>query len=110
VTVTKSKRTEPWFVICQTIANWVENESGLSKRIWGEFYKVIDCSDVIIQVLHSIQSLICVKFTKCLIWKGFGLPWSYGNSLQASRDLYSQRKKPFCDGLSVPLPSTRVSE
>jgi hypothetical protein len=42
-------------------------KAGLSKRIWGEFYKVIDCSDVIIQVLHSIQSLICVKFTKCLI-------------------------------------------
>ena len=28
---------------------WVM-KAGLSKRIWGELYKVIDCSDVIIQV------------------------------------------------------------
>ncbi len=33
-------------------------KAGLSKRIWGELYKVIDCSDVIIQVLNYIQSLI----------------------------------------------------
>lgn len=31
-------------------------KAGLSKRIWGELYKVIDCSDVIIQVL-SISNL-----------------------------------------------------
>lgn len=28
-------------------------KAGLSKRIWGELYKVIDCSDVIIQVLDA---------------------------------------------------------
>lgn len=29
-------------------------KAGLSKRIWGELYKVIDSSDVIIQVLSHI--------------------------------------------------------
>jgi nuclear GTP-binding protein len=33
-------------------------KAGLSKRIWGELYKVIDCSDVIIQVLNDTKSLI----------------------------------------------------
>ena len=28
-------------------------KAGLSKRIWGELYKVIDCSDVIMQVLDA---------------------------------------------------------
>ena len=28
-------------------------EKGQSKRIWGELYKVIDCSDVVIQVLDA---------------------------------------------------------
>ena len=30
-------------------------KAGLSKRIWGELYKVIDCSDVIIQVLDFLS-------------------------------------------------------
>ncbi|XP_046657196.1 nucleolar GTP-binding protein 2-like [Daphnia pulicaria] len=32
-------------------------KAGLSKRIWGELYKVIDCSDVIIQVLDARDPL-----------------------------------------------------
>jgi phosphoribosyl-AMP cyclohydrolase len=29
-------------------------EKGQSKRIWGELYKVLDCSDVVIQVSQSV--------------------------------------------------------
>ena len=34
-------------------------KAGLSKRIWGELYKVIDCSDVIIQVSHYFYPYSC---------------------------------------------------
>jgi hypothetical protein len=34
-------------------------EKGQSKRIWGELYKVIDSSDVVVQVMfHGVASLI----------------------------------------------------
>lgn len=28
-------------------------DKGQSKRIWGELYKVLDSSDVVVQVVHS---------------------------------------------------------
>lgn len=34
-------------------------EKGQSKRIWGELYKVIDSSDVVVQVLHSFVFALC---------------------------------------------------
>lgn len=39
-------------------------EKGQSKRIWGELYKVIDSSDVVIQV--RLVSIECIFFyVKC---------------------------------------------
>ena len=34
-------------------------EKGQSKRIWGELYKVIDSSDVVVQVSASAPQLFC---------------------------------------------------
>ena len=31
---------------------------GQSKRIWGELYKVIDSSDVVIQARHFLQAIV----------------------------------------------------
>ena len=31
-------------------------EKGQSRRIWGELYKVLDCSDIVIQVLDARKS------------------------------------------------------
>lgn len=36
-------------------------KAGLSKRIWGELYKVIDSSDVVIQVRTSVHLLNCLS-------------------------------------------------
>ena len=36
-------------------------KAGLSKRIWSELYKVIDCSDVIIQVFRNLY-LLCKQY------------------------------------------------
>ena len=36
-------------------------EKGQSKRIWGELYKVIDSSDVVIQVLNLQRLRVCCK-------------------------------------------------
>lgn len=40
-------------------------EKGQSKRIWGELYKVIDSSDVVVQVCFSSFSLLFFFFTVC---------------------------------------------
>ena len=37
-------------------------EKGQSKRIWGELYKVLDCSDVVIQVLMDMEQ----SFDSCI--------------------------------------------
>lgn len=43
-------------------------DKGQSKRIWGELYKVIDSSDVVVQVVcHSIAEIWFIFFT-CLCW------------------------------------------
>lgn len=48
-------------------------KAGLSKRIWGELYKVIDSSDVIIQVKKDLDFNFINTFRKKL--------YSYGRSL-----------------------------
>ena len=35
------------------IISYLYNQAGQSKRIWNELYKVIDSSDVVIQVLDA---------------------------------------------------------
>lgn len=41
-------------------------DKGQSKRIWGELYKVIDSSDVVIQVRHRLGHLHHPTFLHCL--------------------------------------------
>jgi hypothetical protein len=42
-------------------------EKGQSKRIWGELYKVLDCSDVVIQVsiLYTLFPIDLYYYKKC---------------------------------------------
>ena len=38
-------------------------EKGQSRRIWGELYKVLDCSDVVVQVLDARDPLGTRRYT-----------------------------------------------
>ena len=51
---------------------------GQSKRIWGELYKVIDSSDVVIQARHFSQSLIRHSVRDVT---GLGFERSRGNAI-----------------------------
>ncbi len=45
-------------------------DKGQSKRIWGELYKVVDSSDVIVQV-HNVTSADCVDIGNNSFWRLF---------------------------------------
>lgn len=68
-------------------------KAGLSKRIWGELYKVIDCSDVVIQVFSLFFFSLWIIIPIADWCKGFGCERPNGNPLQTGGKLLTQRKE-----------------